>query len=695
MIRREVIWAPWYSPPMLNKSLFAVSCGLALVACTPKNVEVAPAKTEAPAPAPAPAPVKKTYTSLSRLDFNARAQERFVPLFWRTDANKNGAIEPSELVVLIGPWTLTLAEVVQGDAFTPKFDELYAALQVQPDESKLSAEEKARRNALRLELSQGKATLVETDLSSGTDADKKAFEHFARAAALIEKLYARQHGTVEQLATLPADDTLSRAVFNRNQSPFCVAPATEKDATCNALAPAPARAVGLYPTAIQADPKFCALLEKEKNKSVLMDHFSTVVAVPPQNATALYKAVPYTEAFKDEMEAVAKELEAAAALFGDDEAALKTYLAAAAKAFRTNDWEPANEAWVAMGPLNSKWYLRVAPDETYAEPCNWKANFALQLARINLDSVEWQKKLEPVKGEMEKTLAVLAGPPYKARDVKFKLPDFIDVTLNAADQRNPHGATIGQSLPNWGKVAEKGGRTVVMTNLYTDADSRETLEKQVASLYCKATFDGFSSDPKAALLSVVLHEAAHNLGPAHDYAVKGKTDDVIFGGPLAATMEELKAQSAALFFTWWLVEKKLLTEEEARHATLRDIVWAFGHISRGMYDAAAHPKPYSQLASIQLGTMMKAGALSWKPSEKAANGQDTGCLEVDLAKWKPAVNDLGKRVLMAKGKGDKKDAEAMRASFVDAKDEWAALRLTIAERWLRAPKATFVYSVKR
>ena len=114
-----------------------------------------------------------------------------------------------------------------------------------------------------------------------------------------------------------------------------------------------------------------------------------------------------------------------------------------------------------------------------------------------------------------------------------------------------------------------------------------------------------------------------------------------------------------------------------------------------MYDAAAHPKPYSQLASIQLGTMMKAGALSWKPSEKAANGQDTGCLEVDLAKWKPAVNDLGKRVLMAKGKGDKKDAEAMKASFVDAKDEWAALRLTIAERWLRAPKATFVYSVKR
>ncbi|MDP3152772.1 MAG: hypothetical protein Q8N23_08885 [Archangium sp.] len=674
---------------MLNKSLFAVSCALALTACPEKKADPVKAEVDA-GTAAAAVPEKKVYKALSRIDFNARAQERFLPLFWRTDANKDGSLDPAELVTLIGPWTLSQADLVKGDAFTPKFDELYAQLQTQPDESKLAAEEKTRRDALRLELSQGKATLVETDLTVGTDADRKAFDHFARAAALIEKLYARQHGGVEQSAAIPADDTLSRAVSFRNQSPFCVAPATEKDAACNALSPAPARLFGLYPAAIQADPKFCATLEKEKNKADLMGHFSVVT----EDGKG-FKAVPYTEAFKDDMEAVAVELESAAALFGDDELALKNYLGAAAKAFRTNDWEPANEAWVAMGALNSKWYLRVGPDETYGEPCSWKAHFHLQLARINLASLEWQKKLEPVKAEMENTLAALAGAPYKARDVQFKLPDFIDVTINAADQRNPHGATIGQSLPNWGKVAEKGGRTVVMTNLYTDADSRENLEKQVASLYCKATFDGFSSDPQAALLSVVLHEAAHNLGPAHDYKVKGKTDDEAFGGPLASTMEELKAQTSALFFTWWLVEKKLLTEEEAKHATLRDIVWGFGHISRGMYDGAQRPKPYSQLASIQLGSMLKAGAITWKAEEKAANGADVGCFEVDLAKWRPAVNDLGKRVLAAKGKADKKDAEAMKASFVDAKDEWANLRTTIAERWLRAPKATFVYSVKR
>ena len=61
------------------------------------------------------------------------------------------------------------------------------------------------------------------------------------------------------------------------------------------------------------------------------------------------------------------------------------------------------------------------------------------------------------------------------------------MVLNAGDQRSPHGATIGQSLPNWGPVAETGGRTVAMTNLYTDADSREQQAEQMSSLFCKAT----------------------------------------------------------------------------------------------------------------------------------------------------------------------------------------------------------------
>src|SRR5205085_2901493 len=145
--------------------------------------------------------------------------------------------------------------------------------------------------------------------------------------------------------------------------------------------------------------------------------------------------------------------------------------------------------------------------------------------------------------------AELAGPPYKAREVSFKLPDFVDIALNAGDSRPERGATIGQSLPNFGPVANEGrGRTVAMTNFYTDADSIASSKTAAESLFCKDTMAKYTTDPQPLLVSTILHEAGHNLGPAHQYKANGKIDREAFGGDLASTLEELKAQTSALYF---------------------------------------------------------------------------------------------------------------------------------------------------
>ena len=124
-----------------------------------------------------------------------------------------------------------------------------------------------------------------------------------------------------------------------------------------------------------------------------------------------YKTVPYTEAYREDMESIATRARSRGCGAGRDEAALQGLPARCRDAFRTNDWEPANAAWVAMNAQNSNWYVRIAPDEVYYEPCAWKAGFALQLARINPESIEWQQKLDPMKHEMETTLAAMAGKP--------------------------------------------------------------------------------------------------------------------------------------------------------------------------------------------------------------------------------------------------------------------------------------------
>jgi hypothetical protein len=635
------------------------------------------------------APVR--FDQLSREEFNFRAAERFLPLFWRADEDADRAIQPRELAVLWGPQRARRADYVDARGFTGAFVAAYQAMLGTTDETKLDPAERTRRELVRQELRGGKPTLIETDLAGATEEERAIAEHVFAAAVHLEQLHARQMGTASLATQVRPDDAASRALFHRNQGPWCVTPQVEKNPACSALAPTPPRISGMYPAKLQIEnPKFCDVLQAQPNADKLMDHFSVVI---PDGAA--YKAVPYPQAYPEEMGAIAKELDAAAqAVTSAAEAPFKAYLAAAAAAFRSNDWEPANDAWQKMGGSSSRWYLRIAPDEVYWEPCAWKAGFMVSFARINPDSKAWQEKLEPVKGEMEKALAALAGPPYKARDVKFKLPDFIDVVLNAGDARAAHGGTIGQSLPNWGPVAEKGGRTVAMTNLYTDNDSRQTLKKQMASLFCAATEAKATTDPRPGTMSTVLHEAAHNLGPSHDYMVGGKKDRVVFGGPLASTLEELKAQTSALYFSEWLADRKLLGRGEAEEAHVRDTAWGFGHISRGMYEADGKPRPYSQLASIQFGTLHKSGALAWRASEVAANGTDQGCFDIDFARWRTTVDALAGRVLKIKGRGDKKDAEALKAELVDGDDEWARLRGVITERWLRAPKATFVYSVR-
>lgn len=590
------------------------------------------------------------YKAISRVDFNRRAAELFLPLFWRDDANANGSLEANELAILTGyPRDDRSIWVDASSYFTPAFDSAYQQI-AKPDTPFTDAAEQTRHRLVLEELAQGRPTLVETDLTQATPSEKNLVGHLMNVARSVERIYARQKGVFGMDSAILADDPASQMLFHRNQSPFCEAPKTENEAACSALAVKPPRIVGLYPAEIQRDPQFCEALAKAPNAAELTGHFNVVVQ---GEKPGTYRAVPYTDAYREDMENIATELEAAAAGLGDDEVALKTYLLAAATAFRTNDWEPANAAWVAMNAQNSKWYVRIAPDEVYYEPCAWKAGFALQLARINPESIDWQKKLDPMKREMENTLAAMAKRPYRAREVNFKIPDFIDVVQNAGDQRSAHGATIGQSLPNWGAVAEKGGRTVAMTNLYTDADSRTQQATQMSSLFCKATNALATTTPRESLISSLLHEAAHNLGPSHEYKVKGKEADAVFGGTLASTLEELKAQTSAMYLTDWLAGKGVFTDDEVRKTQLRNIAWGFGHISRGMYTADGTPRNYSQLAAMQLGALMKSGAVAWQAHEPAANATDQGCIAINFDSLPAAVKSFETTVLEIKASGDK------------------------------------------
>ena len=58
-----------------------------------------------------------------------------------------------------------------------------------------------------------------------------------------------------------------------------------------------------------------------------------------------------------------------------------------------------------MDSKNSAYYLRVAADEVYREPCSTKALYHVSFGVINRGSLKWQTTLDPLKSDMEKALA--------------------------------------------------------------------------------------------------------------------------------------------------------------------------------------------------------------------------------------------------------------------------------------------------
>ncbi|RZA25315.1 MAG: hypothetical protein EOP10_07220, partial [Proteobacteria bacterium] len=184
-----------------------------------------------------------------RADFNRIAAELALPIFWVQDKNTNGAIDQDEVS---GYWGL---------GAEPKLNEAYERILKEyktPAPAVADAADAKRRALVRDELSQGRQTIVQTDLTKGSEEDKAIVKNILDAAAGVERIFAKQTGVDALKGQLAKDDTASQFLFFRNQGPWCRAPRTESNPDCSALAAKPKPISGSYPADLQEkDPKFC------------------------------------------------------------------------------------------------------------------------------------------------------------------------------------------------------------------------------------------------------------------------------------------------------------------------------------------------------------------------------------------------------------------------------------------------------
>jgi hypothetical protein len=213
--------------------------------------------------------------------------------------------------------------------------------------------------------------------------------------------------------------------------------------------------------------------------------------------------------------------------------------------------------------------------------------------------------------------------------------------------------------------------------------------ERLGSLVAGEAMKGWTDSPEPARLGTILHEAMHNLGPTYTYSLHGQKAADAFGGGLAAMLEELKAETGALFFLGWLGKRSLVTPEVALQATAAWLEWAFRHVATGVH-SETDDQAYAQVSAIQLGFLIDEGVLSWGDDTPAANGFDRGAFTLREDKLAPAFEKLMRVVAGIKARNDKAGAEALVARYVDGT---VVPQARITERTLRFPQTTYVYAV--
>lgn len=545
--------------------------------------------------------------ALSRDQFNALASQSGLP-FVVVDK----LADPTQLKVS----DLEFIDSAQRDAFikdgqfTSQFESAYKGLA-----------ELQRRQTVGLSLAEGRTITSYADLSGLNSAEKTMVEHLLNAAMRIDVLYMKQTGAWRysyENQTSNKQDFSSQFFFKRNQGPWATAGRFASDPFANALPSFPKKHLGIYPSDVEVNEAF---LEKLRADPKGIGHQWTVVEKNPDDSL---KAVPYHESdlFRNDMLSVASELDKAADAIKSlqDEKHLYAYLRDAAQAFRNGDWDTADKSWAAMNMHNSKWALRVAPDETYWDLANTKAGFQFWLAKIDSKGAKLADGLAPFLQAMEDEISRLY-PLYEARKVNFEMPNTIEMIYRAGNHRSAMGATIGEKLPNFSNDVS---RMVVMTNYYGDSISRQTAIEKAGVIFTDDIAKNYAPDRDVSTFDTLLHEATHGFGVNADvYNIKDPTtgqekkdasgnfilSKTALGGANSQVIEELKAQTGSLYYTGWQLEKGIINQETANKLYLDAIFWAFGHISRGM-GTAEEPRAYSQLAAIQVRALLNDGAIT-------------------------------------------------------------------------------------
>lgn len=523
-------------------------------------------------------------------------------------------------------------------------------------------------------------TEMNVDLASLSDGDLKALVRLIEAARIIDDIFMTQYwsGDHALYAKLQKETTpLGKArlhYFWINKGPWS---ALDND---TAFIPGvPERKLpgaNFYPESMtkeQFESWLKTLPEAQQKEAT---GFFTVIVSDGRGG---FKIVPFSEAYKADLQRAATLLREAASLTGNP--TLKRFLTTRADAFLSNDYYESDLAWMDLdAPLD----ITIGPYETYNDELfGYKASYE---AYVNVRDEKESAKLSAFAKNLQQIEDNLPiDPKYRNPKIGAQAPIRVVSEVISAGDGNHGVQTAAYNLPNDERVIQqKGSKRVMLKNV-----QQAKFDKTLVPISQQVLAKDEQGDVNFELFftHILAHELCHGLGP-HQITVNGKTTSPREQiKELYSAIEEAKADATGLFALQYMLDhaqemgltdvlKPSAQSEKQLYTTY--LASSFRSLRFGLNDA------HGKGMAMQVNFLLDKGGFVARPD---------GTFAVDYVKIKGAVRDLTHELLTIEAEGDYRGAKKMldtlgvvRPEFQKALDSLQAVPVDIEPIFTTAEK---------
>lgn len=391
---------------------------------------------------------------------------------------------------------------------------------------------------------------------------------------------------------------------------------------------------GFYPPDMTKD-----LFEQYVNEhSAMKEQLESTYTIIKRQEGSLV-AVPYHEAYQEELENAARYLNEAAELTSEGD--FRDYLIQKAEDLVDGGWYKSDSMWIDL--TGNLLEIVIGPYETYEDGLmGLKASYESFVFINDFEEMAKLKAYLDYLGEMQKNLPV--EPEYK--DAKIEgLASPLNVVIevfNAGDTK-AGVQTLAFVLPNEERIREEKGTKKVFLKNVQEAKFNKVLVPISQKILSEADLNYVSF--YAYFTETLLHEISHVLGV--NYIISRGEAKTTVREALAdkySAIEECKATIVGMHFVPFLIEKGLIPQESERDIYITYLAGMFRSIRFGAHEA------HGLATLMELNYHRETGAFGYD--------SESGKFSVDMEKIKGSITEMAREILILEGDGNYKNAAA-------------------------------------